>query len=212
MVLSALIGAAGSFLGGRAQRRDNRRAEGQRQQFLQEGQQAFEGTPVVQSYMPGGANAFETRQALMGLGGDPAAARESFNNYLGSTDFGFRMRTGSDALTGSRAAKGLLGSGRTGTALTDFGQNLGSRYMDSYLDRLGADANTGLQAGMSYGNVLTGNASQLAGGAERFGARQAENTGATYGGVGEALGRAAGSKPARAMGGKLMNRFFGEGN
>lgn len=209
MVFSALIGAAGSLLGGRAQRRDNRRAEEQRQGFLREGQQAFEGTPVVQSYMPGGANAFETRRALMGLGGDPAAARESFNNYLGSTDFGFRMRTGSDALTGSRAAGGLLGSGRTAAAVTDFGQELGSRYMDRYLDRLGQDANTGLQAGMAYGNVLTGNASQLASGAERFGARQAENTGAIYGGVGEAAGRLAGSKAARAGAGRLMNRFFG---
>jgi len=211
-MLGGLIGAGLSFLGGRQQSRDLRRAEESRQQFLREGIQRFEGTPVVQTYMPGGANAFQTRQALLGLGGDPAAAREAFNNYLGSTDYNFRLGSGTRAITGSRAARGLLGSGRTGTRLTEFGQDLGSRYMDRYLGNLASDSQMGLNAAQTYGNVITGNASQMASGAAAAGAQMAANTGNMYGGIAEGLGTAFGSSTGRALqkrGGQLFNRFFG---
>jgi len=204
-ILASGIGALGSIFGGRSQSRAIERGQRQQQQFLREGQEAFRQTPVYQTFMPGGEQAFQTRQALLGLGGDPEAARAAFNNYLGSTDFQTMMRTGRDAITGSRAARGLLGSGRTGTALTEFGIDTGRRYLDRYLGNLGQDANMGLNAGQTYANVLTNNASQMAQGAQRAAGAQADITGNMYAGVGGAVGDALQSKPAA----RLYNRFFG---
>lgn len=203
-LLGGIIGGIGSIIGGRQQRSDIRGAQRDQQQFLREGQDRFMGTPAATTYMPGGANAFQTRQALLGLGGDPGQAREAFSNYLGSTDFNFRMGQGQRALTGSRAARGILNSGRTGTALTDFGQDLGSRYFDRYLGNLSADAQMGLQANQTVGNVITGTASQMARGAAESGAQLAANTGSTYAGIGEGVGTALGSKSGQ----RLVNRFF----
>jgi hypothetical protein len=137
-----------------------------------------------------------------------AAANEAFNNYLNSTDFQFRLGSGTRALTGSRAASGILNSGRTGTELMDFGQQLGSRYLDTYLDRLNQDAQTGLQASMAYGNVLTGSASQLASGAAQYGANQANATGTMFEGIGQGVGQVLGSDTAT----RLSNRYFGGGS
>jgi hypothetical protein len=280
-VLGGIASAGLSFLGGRAQRRDLRRAEQNRINFLREGISRFEGTPVVQTYMPGGARAFSTRQALLGLGGTEGggpdyaaygeanpdvsaaygnlsdadrnylieqgfdvnddgtisgdeysgyhfgtygegegrdmpmregqsstdAANEAFNNYLQSSDYQFRMGSGTNAITGSRAASGILNSGRTGTELVDFGQQLGSRYMDRYLDNLNQDAQTGLQASMAYGNVLTGSASQLASGAAQYGNNQAGVTGNMYEGIAGGIGQVLGSDTAS----RLSNRYFGGG-
>lgn len=211
-LLGGIIGGIGSFIGGREQRDDILDSQREQQQFLREGRERFEGTPVVSTFMPGGANAFRTRQALLGLGGDEAGARDAFNNYLGSTDYNFRLGSGTRAITGSRAARGILNSGRTGTALTDFGQDLGSRYMDRYLGNLSSDAQMGLQAGQSYGNVITGNASQMAQGAANAGAALADNTASTFGGLGSAAGMMLDSGTGRRLqksGGKLFNRFFG---
>jgi hypothetical protein len=218
-IVGGIIGAVGSYIGGREQRDDTLDAQREQQQFLREGRERFEqNTPIMGTYMPGGANAFRTRQALLGLGGDPAQARQAFNNYLGSTDYKFRMGSGQRAITGSRAARGILNSGRTGTRLTDFGQELGSRYMDRYLGNLDSDSRLGFNAAQTYGNVITGNASAMAQGALQTGRDLADQTGSMWSGIGEGLGTIAGSFGGPPMGpagkgGKpgmsLRNRFFG---
>jgi hypothetical protein len=210
--LGGLVGAGASYAGERAQARAIRDSERSRQNFLREGIERFEGTPIVQDFMPGGANAFRTRQALLGLGGDEGAARDAFNNYLNSTDFRFAMESGQQGISGSRAARGLLGSGRTGVALTEFGQNLGRRYMGNYLGQLQGDAQMGLNAAQTYGNVITGNASQMASGAAQSGAALASNIGNTYGGVAAGIGQMLNSPTAGGLakrGTALANRFFG---
>lgn len=209
--LGGLVGAAGSWLGGREQRDDVLDAQREANAFLRDGQRRFEGTPIVQTYMPGGAQAFQTRQALLGLGGDPQAARQAFDNYLNSTDFQFALETGRDAITGSRAARGLLDSGRTGAALTQFGSDLGRRYMSNYLGELGRDSQLGFNAGQTYGNVLTGQASQMAQIAQNTGAANAEITGNMWSGIGAGAGQMLGSQTSQRFGNVLGNRFFGGG-
>jgi hypothetical protein len=81
---------------------------------------------------------------LLGLGGgDPAA----FQKYLNSSGYKFMLDSGSKAITGNAAARGLLNSGSTLKALTQFGQDLGSTKLDNYLGQLSNIAKTSLGAG-----------------------------------------------------------------
>lgn len=168
-MLGDLIGGIGGYFAGREQADAIRDGTREALQFQREGREAFEGTPIVSTFMPGGAEAFRRRQALLGLGGDVGAAEEGFENYLNSSGFNFALDTGMDAITGSRAARGVLDSGRTGTQLMEFGSNLGRRAFDNYLTQLMQDSQLGFNAGQTYGNVLTGSASNMAQIAQRGG-------------------------------------------
>lgn len=57
------------------------------------------------------------------------------------------------AITGSRAAQGLLNSGGYGKKLMEYGQNLGSGEFANYLAQLGGLANSGLAAGQTIGSA-----------------------------------------------------------
>ena len=109
-------------------------------------------SPVLGSTQTG-TNAL---MALLGLGGDSGAASNAMNNYMDSAGYNFMLDSGSRAITGNKAAAGLLRSGSTGKALTNFGQQLGSQYFNNYLDRILEVANLGLGAGQllaGAGNV-----------------------------------------------------------
>lgn len=81
---------------------------------------------------------------MLGLGGgDPAA----FQKYLDSSGYKFTLDSGSKAITGNAASRGLLNSGSTLKALTQFGQDLASTKMDNYLGQLGSLSKLGLGAG-----------------------------------------------------------------
>lgn len=106
-----------------------------------------------------GSNAIETIANLLGIGsGEGSGASDAaFNSYKNSTGFQNRLKTGSDAITGNAAAKGLLNSGSTLKGLDTFGQNLGSEEFNNYLKQVGGLASTGL------------NAAQIIGGAGQYG-------------------------------------------
>lgn len=91
--------------------------------------------------------------ALLGVGGDPAAADAAFKNYRDSSGFDFLLDTGSRAITGSQAAKGLLKSGSTLKRLEQYGQDLASTKFDNYLARLMGLSGLGLQAGQLLGGA-----------------------------------------------------------
>lgn len=96
-----------------------------------------------------GANAL---QALLGLGGDTAAADQGFQRFRDSSGYNFQMDQGSRAITGNAASRGLLNSGSTAKALQTFGQGMADQSFNSYLDNLLKYSNLGLQAGQ----VLSG--------------------------------------------------------
>ncbi len=100
-----------------------------------------------------GGDANSMIAALLGMGGDSDAANGAFQNYLNSTGYDFQLDQGSRAITGNNAARGLLKSGATAKALTQYGQNLGKQYFDNYLGQLGGVANRGLQAGNLIGSA-----------------------------------------------------------
>lgn len=105
--------------------------------------------PWVQStFGPGSGSAFTAGtsgiQGLLGLGGgDPQA----FQKYRNSDGYNFMLDSGSRAITGNMAAKGLLHSGATAKALTQFGQNLGSTQLQSYIGNMSDLAKLGLGGG-----------------------------------------------------------------
>jgi hypothetical protein len=148
-----------------------------------------------------------TQADLLGVGGDPAAAKTAFNNYLGSTGYNFQMDQGQRAITGSAAARGILNSGSTAKALTSFGQGLGASYFNNYLGQL-----SGLNTQASNSATQGQNAVSAAAGAGSSGGvaagTAAQNGANTMGGaIAGAAGIAAGAannffapKPAAPVG------------
>lgn len=105
-----------------------------------------------------------TENALLGLGGDPAAAKTAFDGYLGSTGYTFQRDQGVNAITGNRAASGTLDSGGTLKSLDAYGQGLASNYFQTYLSNLNGISGTGLTAasavagvGQNYANASNAN-------------------------------------------------------
>lgn len=126
--------------------------------------------------------------ALLGLGGDSAKANAAYQNYLGSTGYKFQLGQGQEAVSGNAASKGMLNSGATAKALTQYGQNLGSSYFNNYLGQLGnlntqyqGTANAGIGAAEAVGQAGTQ-------GGIAAGANQADVFGSILGMGGKAAG------------------------
>lgn len=133
-------------------------AEMQRQFNLQQNQMA--------PWFRAGQGALREQQALMGLGGDTQGSLASLMNAPG---YQFRLQQGQRGLEGGLAARGGMGSGKSMTAATEYGQNFASNEYANRLNQLAGLSGTGQRAasnmgaaGMNYagdvGNVLMGNA------------------------------------------------------
>jgi hypothetical protein len=115
-------------------------------QIYNDGVQRFD--PIIQS----GNNARSMYDALLGTGGDREAADNAFAKYLDSSGYKFQLDQGSQAITGNKAAAGLLNSGSTLKALNKYGQDLGSSFFDRFLSLLGNQQ----VAGQNAAGALTG--------------------------------------------------------
>lgn len=94
---------------------------------------------------------------LLGLGGQPAQSG-AFDNWRNNTGYDFGLNQGMQAITGGAASKGLLNSGSTAKALTQFGQDYGATKYNDYLSQLSGLLGSGIQAGNTIGGA--GNVSQ----------------------------------------------------
>jgi hypothetical protein len=124
---------------------------------------------LEQPYVTSGNTAETALNGFLGLGGDPAATQKAFQDYLNSTGYQFARDQGLDAVAGSKAANGLLGSGSLVTALDAYGtglaQQYGQQYVGNLLDetRIGAgSANALAQTGQQYANASNANANTAA--------------------------------------------------
>jgi hypothetical protein len=103
------------------------------------------------------ANSGNFIQQLLGMqGGDQA--NDAFQKYLGSTGYQFQQQQGANAITNNAATHGLLHSGSTLKALSDYGQNTGAGYFNNFLQQLLGLGTQGIQAGQVLGGA--GNTSQ----------------------------------------------------
>jgi hypothetical protein len=77
---------------------------------------------------------------------------DALNSYANSGGMKFLMDQGTQAITSSKAAQGLLNSGSYGTALAKYGQGLASTYLNQYMQGLSSLG----QLGLGAGNIVSG--------------------------------------------------------
>lgn len=104
-------------------------------------------TPALQT----GVNTLGNISAFFG-GQGADAQNAAFQNFLDSTGFQHMLDTGSKAITGNASARGLLKSGATAKALTNYGQELGKA---SFLNFLQPQLQLA-QLGLGAGNTIAG--------------------------------------------------------
>lgn len=124
---------------------------------------------LEQPYVTSGNAAETALNGFLGLGGDPAATQKAFQDYLNSTGYQFDKTQGLDAVSGSKAASGLLGSGSLAAALDAYGTGLAQSYGQNYINdltnetKIGAgSANALAQSGQAFANASNANATNAA--------------------------------------------------
>jgi hypothetical protein len=204
-IVGGLVGAAGQYLGAKQQAsaaKDAAKAAQQGFKYLTTGK----GGAAEQQFIDAGVGASkgqQTTQEMQGqlLGSSPITAdtQNGFNNYLNSTAYKFQLGQGQDAIGSDAAAKGLLNSGGTAKALTQYGQNLAGTTFNNYLGQLGNLNNeqgaTATQGQQSLGQIGTTGTAAGQGAANAMisgGNAAASGTVAAFNGIGNALGSVGG--------------------
>jgi len=100
--------------------------------------------------------------ALLGNGGT-AEQQQAFNNAKNSSGYNFNLQQGTDAITGNAATNGLLNSGSTLKAVSNYGQNTANNFLQQYIQNQSGLAGLGVQANNSIngaGQTSTGSSKQ----------------------------------------------------
>lgn len=152
-IVGGLVGGLGSLLGAKSAKSND--LTGYNYLNANPANKAAQGAvaPAVASQtdaLSGQRGVADTMNTLLTSNG---ANTPAFTNYLNSTGYNFKMDQGTRAITGSAAAKGLLGSGGTAKALTTFGQGLAGDTFNNYLSQLRDTAGV-------YGSNATGYGTQ----------------------------------------------------
>lgn len=145
-IVGGVLGGAGSLLGAQSAKSNDLT-----------GYNYLTGKNGTSGYVTNGGAANTAQSDLLGLNGAAGSARSgpAFQNYLNSTGYNFQQDQGTRALTGSAAAKGLLGSGSTAKALTSYGQGLAGQSFNNYLGQLNTQSGQGLTAAGQIGQAGT---------------------------------------------------------
>lgn len=143
-IIGGLIGGVGSLIGGNSAAKQALTGYN----YLTKGK----GAAATSDYINNGAGASNAEAQLLGLQPITGQTTNGYNNYLNSTGYKFQMGQGTDAITGSAAARGILNSGSTGKALTSFGQGLAGSTFNNYLGHL---SGVGQAGQTSLGQVST---------------------------------------------------------
>lgn len=127
-IIGGLIGGVGSLFGGNSAAKQALTGYN----YLTKGA----GADATKGFVNTGSAANDAEGQLLGVTPITGQTQNGFKNYLNSTGYKFQMQQGSDAITGSAAARGLVNSGSTGKALTQFGQGLAANSFNNYLGHL----------------------------------------------------------------------------
>lgn len=184
LVAAAGISAASSLLGGLFGSSSAKKAAKYQLQATREQIAAAERNRDYQYGLNEGAIGYGTSAddriaALLGLGGDPAAAQAGFDQYRDSTGYQFRVDEGNQAVNTNAYARGMGDSGATLKALVRYGQGAASDEFGRYMGQLGnvssAGANArGLVAGVGNNTVSMSNQATQAGADARSNAALAQ--------------------------------------
>lgn len=150
-IIAAGLGAAASMYGANRAARSQQRAADQQIAYSEETRDLIRGD--MAPYRQGGQQAQNALMFETGLGPRP----EGYGGYQQSPGYDFRLGEGVNALDMSAAAGGDLFSGRTGKAITEYGQNFATQDYGNYLNRLSGLAGSGQNAAAASGTALTNN-------------------------------------------------------
>lgn len=149
MSIGSLLKVGGSIVGGLLSKRSgNKQAEN-----IRAGSREAAAKFADFSDVGGAAN--RAIAGALGVSGAPEQSTQ-FQNFLNSTGFKARLQAGSEAITGNRAAAGLLNTGATLKRLTTFGQDLAQGGFSNFLSQLGGVAGRGLSAAGGEASALVG--------------------------------------------------------
>lgn len=150
-IIGGIVGGLGSLAGGQSAKSNDLTGYN----YLS-GQRPGLGQGAI-GYANTGNTANNASADLLGINGAAGSARSApaFQNYLDSTGYGFQLDQGTKALTGNAASRGILNSGSTGKALTNYGQQLAKGSFDNYLGQVGNVAQRGLTATGQIGEAGT---------------------------------------------------------
>lgn len=210
-IVSGVLGIGSAILGGNSQKKAAQTAATSANQ----GFDWLKSSPLASTFVNNGAEASNAlsdiggqgvaangqMNALLGLGGDQAAAENAFANFRNNTGYKFQMQEGTNAITGNAASKGLLNSGATLKALTGYGQNLANNSFQTYFGNLANQASNGqnalntvagqgVQAGAAVGNVGTTAGATAA----QANIAKGDASAAMYGGIASGIGNIFGMK------------------
>ena len=171
--IAGVASIAGSIIGGKA-------ANKQAASGLTFAQQPS----VLGGFLETGNQANSLIGQLLGVGGGGGGGVSALDQFFQSAGGQFILDRGSEAITANQAAAGLLNSGSTLKALTEFGQGVGSTFFQTFLSNLANLSNTGLSAG----TTLAGVASSAAG-------TKAQIETNKFAGIGGGLGQIFGAIP-----------------
>ena len=162
MPIGAAISAIGSSVaGGIIQSNAAGDAAKAAQQAAAQGNQLLstaqaQSTSNLQPFVNYGQSAATSLEGLLGIGGNPAASQEAFSNYLNSTNYGFQLGQGENAI--STAAAPAFNSGATAKALNNYAQGQAGSALAGYENILGTGVNSGITAGSNLGSLANANA------------------------------------------------------
>jgi hypothetical protein len=90
----------------------------------------------------------------------PPGAQDRFAPFFQSPDYQFRLSEGLKAINRGQAARGLLGSGQTLKAVTEYGQNIAAGAYNDYMNRLANLAGIGQASAAQTGALGAQSAAQ----------------------------------------------------
>jgi hypothetical protein len=117
----------------------------------------------LKPYMEHGVPAMNSLAAMYGLvPGSEAFGEKQMEAFRAAPDYQIAMREGLSALDKSAASRGMLKSGRTMKGAMDYASDLGTRKLDSYLNRLRDIAGIGQSSAARTGAAALSTGSNLA--------------------------------------------------
>lgn len=88
------------------------------------------------------------------MGMNPGDAGKPYGGFEASPDYAFRRDEGLRAITGNKAAKGLMDSGSLGTGLINYGGAAASQEFGSWYNRLSSLAGVGQTAAQAQAGII----------------------------------------------------------
>lgn len=153
-IASAVGGVANAIIGSGAAGSAQKQFQQATNQSLGFENQVFgQASQNLQPFVGYGQTSGNALMGLLGIGGNPQAANQAFQNYLKSTPYQFLLNQGLQGQAYLNAPN--LISGATEKALNNYAQGMAGQAIFPYLNMLQGQQGMGIQAGTNLGQIGT---------------------------------------------------------